>query len=154
MEEKHKEPSELTIGMMAQRCGLTAHTLRYYERIGLIQSVARGTDGHRRYSTQDVDWIAFINRMKATGMSIQSMLEFAAWRRQGDSSIPQRRELLERHTEDVRAHIQELEAALAVLVDKIAFYRNSESSMTSLNSTKGSSHGKPLQPRPAKTQRN
>jgi DNA-binding transcriptional MerR regulator len=147
---------ELTIGKMAQRCGLTAHTLRYYERIGLIQSVTRGTDGHRRYATKDVDWIAFINRMKATGMSIQSMLEFATWRRQGDSSIPQRRELLERHTEGVRAHIQELEAALVVLVDKVAFYRNCEtsSSMTSLNFEEGNAHGKPLQPRSAKTQRN
>jgi DNA-binding transcriptional MerR regulator len=151
-----EELTGLSISEMAQRCGLTAHTLRYYERIGLIQSVARGTDGHRRYSPQDVDWISFINRMKETGMSIQSMLEFAAWRRQGDSSMPQRRELLERHTESVRAHIQELEAALAVLVDKVAFYRANESSssMTSLNLNEGSSHGKPLHPRSAKAKRN
>ncbi|HSY30115.1 MAG TPA: MerR family transcriptional regulator, partial [Burkholderiaceae bacterium] len=117
-----EELTGLSISEMAQRCGLTAHTLRYYERIGLIQSVARGTDGHRRYSPQDVDWISFINSMKEPGMSIQNMLEFTAWRRQGDSSMPQRRELLEQHTENVRAHIQELEAALAVLVDKVAFY--------------------------------
>jgi len=142
---------ELTISKMAQRCGLTAHTLRYYERIGLIQAVARGADGHRRYSAQDVDWIAFIKRMKASGMPIKSMLEFAAWRRLGTSSIPQRRALLERHTEGVRAHIQELEAALAVLVDKIAFYRASESAMTSPTNEKGKAHGKPLRTRSAKT---
>ena len=143
---------ELTISKMAERCGLTAHTLRYYERIGLIQSVARGADGHRRYSAQDVDWISFINRMKATGMPIKSMLEFAAWRRQGESSIPQRRALLERHTDNVRAHIQELESALAALVDKIAFYRASESAMTSPSTEKGSQHGKPLPTRSAKAQ--
>jgi DNA-binding transcriptional MerR regulator len=146
---------DITIGRMAELCGLTPHTLRYYERIGLIQPVARGLDGHRRYSLQDVDWISFINRMKATGMPIKGMLEFAAWRRQGESSIPQRRAMLEQHTENVRAHIQELESALAVLLDKVAFYRAGESSMTSQSDTeKGTCNGNPLHTRPGKTEGN
>lgn len=133
---------QLTISKMAERCGLTAHTLRYYERIGLIQSVARGADGHRRYSVQDVDWIAFINRMKASGMPIKSMLEFAELRRLGDRSFPQRRLMLEQHTEVVKAHIHELESALAVLLDKVDYYRARESAMTSETFEKGSAHGK------------
>lgn len=144
-----------TISQMAERCGLSAHTLRYYERIGLIQSVARGSSGHRRYSPQDVEWIAFINRMKATGMSIQKMQEFAELRRKGERSIPQRRALLERHNEQVEAHIRELEAALSALQDKVTYYRECESVMTSPTkafNAKGSQHGthKPLRTRPAK----
>ena len=100
---------------MAQRCGLTAHTLRYYERIGLIHAVARGTDGHRRYSAHDLAWVDFLTRLKATGMPISRMLEFAVLRREGDSSVPARRALLEAHMDEVRSHIGELESCLAVL---------------------------------------
>jgi DNA-binding transcriptional MerR regulator len=149
----------LTISQMAERCGLSAHTLRYYERIGLVQAVARSTSGHRRYSPQDIDWIAFINRMKATGMSIQKMQEFAELRRKGERSISQRRALLERHNEQVQAHIRELEAALSTLHDKVAYYRECESAMTSpttATTAKGSQHGKPksLHTRSAKAERN
>ena len=151
----------LTIGKMAQRCGLSPHTLRYYERIGLIESVARGSDGHRRYSTKDIDWIAFVNRLRATGMSIKDMLKFAELRRQGDSSFALRRALLEAHTAKVGAALQELETSLAVLQDKIAYYRESESAMTSpATATKGSQHAKPqrsiqpLRKRSAKTEGN
>lgn len=121
---------QLTIKRMAERCGLTPHTLRYYERIGLIQPVARGTDGHRRYSAQDVDWVSFITRLKATGMPISRMLEFAALRRQGDPSVPARRMLLEMHMDQVHAHVRELQSCLATLQDKVAYYRSVESSMT------------------------
>jgi DNA-binding transcriptional MerR regulator len=138
---------------MAERCGLTPHTLRYYERIGLIQPVTRGSDGHRRYSAQDVAWVSFITRLKATGMPISRMLEFAAFRRDGDSTIPARRALLEVHMEQVHAHIHELETCLAALQDKVAYYRSVESSMTSSpQSRKGKHHGRPLQPRPRKAQ--
>jgi len=147
----------LTISQMAERCGLSAHTLRYYERIGLIQAVARGSNGHRRYSLMDVDWIAFINRMKATGMSIERMQEFAELRRKGECSIPQRRTLLEQHNEQVQAHIHELEAALAALQDKVVYYRECESVMaspTNASDAKGSQHGRSLHTRSAKTQGN
>ncbi len=121
---------EITISKMAQLCGLSPHTLRYYERIGLMQAVGRGADGHRRYSTQDVDWLAFITRLRTTGMPISRMLEFAAYRRAGDSSIPERRALLEAHTDSVRARIDELQACLVILQDKVGYYRALESSMT------------------------
>jgi DNA-binding transcriptional MerR regulator len=138
---------------MAEQCGLTPHTLRYYERIGLIQSVARGTDGHRRYSTQDIAWVSFITRLKATGMPISRMLEFAAFRRDGERTIPARRAMLEVHMDQVHAHIRELETCLAALQDKVNHYRSVESSMTSSpQPRKGKHHGRPLQPRPRKAQ--
>jgi DNA-binding transcriptional MerR regulator len=127
----------ITISKMAQLCGLTPHTLRYYERIGLMQSVGRGTDGHRRYSAQDVEWLAFITRLRTTGMPISRMLEFAALRRAGDSSIPQRRALLETHTDAVRARIDELQSCLTVLQDKVAYYRDLESEKSGKSSSAG-----------------
>ena len=145
---------ELTISSMAQRCGLTPHTLRYYERIGLIQSIARGADGHRRYSAQDVEWLSFITRLRTTGMPIRQMLEFAAHRRVGEQSIPQRRALLESHTAEVRERIGELQACLAILQDKVAYYRDIESSMTSSpqsHDKKEAHHGNSLHKRSRKT---
>jgi DNA-binding transcriptional MerR regulator len=151
---------QITISDMAQRCGLTPHTLRYYERIGLIQPVARGSDGHRRYSTQDIAWVDFLTRLKATGMPIRQMLAFAALRRDGDRTAPQRRALLETHTAAVRTHIHNLEACLAVLQDKVTYYRDIEAAMTPPQSTtnRGTVHGtsdkptcRPLRTRSRKT---
>lgn len=144
----------LTIGKMAQQCGLTSHTLRYYERIGLIQSVARGADGHHRYSVQDIAWVSFITRLKATGMPISRMLEFAAFRRDGDHTVSARRAMLEAHMDNVRSHIRELESCLAALQDKVSDYRSVESAMTSSKpeTRKGNTHGQPLRPRPGKTE--
>ncbi len=116
----------LSIRAVAQRTGLSAHTLRYYERIGLIEAVSRQASGHRLYACRDLDWIAFLMRLRATGMPIAQMLEFAALRRQGPASVAARRALLEAHQATVRSHIAELSANLAVLDDKVAFYRRQE----------------------------
>jgi DNA-binding transcriptional MerR regulator len=62
-----------SIQIMASRCGMTAHTLRYYERVGLIQPVRRGQGGQRRYSDQDEEWLKFLKSMRATHMSIREM---------------------------------------------------------------------------------
>lgn len=145
---------EITISKMAELCGLTPHTLRYYERIGLIQSIGRGTDGHRRYSAQDVDWLAFIVRLRTTGMPIRQMLTFAAQRRLGDAGIPARRALLEAHTDEVRQRIADLQSCLDVLQDKVVFYRGVESSMKNPPNSPAEqekSHGKPLRKRTRKT---
>ena len=140
---------------MAERCGLSPHTLRYYERIGLIQAVCRDPGGQRRYSAQDIDWIAFLNRLRATGMPIRLMLKFAALRRAGEPSVPERRALLEAHMKQVRAHIDELEFCVAALQDKVEHYRQVESSMTSTQPTatrKGNAHGRSLPAGPGKTE--
>ena len=73
----------LTIAEVAERTGLTAHTLRYYERIGLIAAVSRAPGGQRRYASADLDWLAFLLRLRETGMPIQGMQAFARLRSQG-----------------------------------------------------------------------
>lgn len=116
----------LTIEQVAERTGLSAHTLRYYERIGLLDPVGRATSGHRRYAAKDLAWIEFLTRLRATGMPIRHMQEFAALRRQGDTTIDKRRALLEAHQQMVQTHIEELQRNLEAISQKIEMYHQME----------------------------
>ena len=115
---------ELTIQEVATRTGWSVHTLRYYERIGLLDPVGRATSGHRRYISEDLAWISFLQCLRATGMSIQQMQTYAALRRQGDEEVPGRLAFLEAHQQQVQANIHELEGYLAVIERKIQHHRN------------------------------
>jgi len=109
----------LTIEQVAERIGLSVHTLRYYERIGLLDPVGRAASGHRRYAAKDLAWLEFLTRLRATGMSIRQMQEFAALRRQGDTTIAERRVLLEAHQKMVQIHIEDLQRNLEAITRKI-----------------------------------
>ncbi|HET7103679.1 MAG TPA: MerR family transcriptional regulator [Terracidiphilus sp.] len=115
-----------TIRAMAERCGMTAHTLRYYERVGLIQPVGRARNGHRRYTQADEAWINFLHCMRATSMPIRQMQLYAELRELGDSTSLERRKILEDHQADIAAQITELQSAHALLTHKIANYKKIE----------------------------
>jgi DNA-binding transcriptional MerR regulator len=115
--------ASLTIAEVAQRTGLTAYTLRYYERIGLIAAVPRAPGGQRRYANADMDWLAFLLRLRETGMPIQGMQAFARLRSQGDASVGERREMLEQHLAEVQAKVAALQQSMQALSLKIAHYR-------------------------------
>lgn len=117
---------ELTVKETASLTGLSAYTLRYYERIGLLGPIGRSESGHRRYSEGDLAWIEFLNRMRSTGMQIRVMKEFANLRRRGPGSVPERRALLEAHGREVRGRISELERDLAVIEEKVELYESLE----------------------------
>lgn len=102
---------------------MTAHTLRYYERVGLIQPVGRARNGHRRYSKADEAWHNFLHCMRATNMSIRDMQRYAQLREQGDATSLERRKLLEDHQAAIAAKIAELQNAHALLTHKIANYK-------------------------------
>ena len=120
------QDSGFTIRNMAERCGMTAHTLRYYERVGLIQPVCRARNGHRRYTEADAVWLNFLHCMRATNMPIREMQRYAALRQMGETTIEQRRQLLEEHQATIAAQIAALEKAHALLTHKIANYRKIE----------------------------
>ncbi|MFJ7203230.1 MerR family transcriptional regulator [Streptomyces sp. NPDC098789] len=111
-----------TISEVEARTGLTQHTLRWYERIGLMPHVDRSHSGQRRFSDKDLDWLAFVGKLRATGMSVADMVRYAELVREGQHTFRERRELLERTRREVRARIDELTDALAVLDYKIGFY--------------------------------
>ncbi|MGA7109740.1 MAG: MerR family transcriptional regulator [Terracidiphilus sp.] len=112
-----------TIRSMAERCGMTAHTLRYYERVGLIQPVGRARNGHRRYSEADEAWLHFLHCMRATSMPIREMQRYAELREQGDATSLERRKILEDHQAGIAAQIVQLQQAHALLTHKIANYK-------------------------------
>ncbi|MBD9664880.1 MULTISPECIES: MerR family transcriptional regulator [Variovorax] len=115
--------AHLTIAEVARRTGLTADTLRYYERIGLIAAVPRAPGGQRRYASADMDWLAFLLRLRETGMPIQGMQAFARLRSQGDASVGERRQMLEQHLAEVQAKVAALQQSMQALSLKIAHYR-------------------------------
>ncbi len=119
----------MKIGELAKRSGLTAHTLRYYERIGLLPYADRDRSSRRDYDASVLTWIAFLGRLKTTGMPIREMLRYAALRERGAGTEAERRELLEQHRARVRAHIDELNACLLVLDTKIGGYAETEQRM-------------------------
>jgi DNA-binding transcriptional MerR regulator len=105
---------------------MTAHTLRYYERVGLIQPVERARNGHRRYSEADEAWLHFLHCMRATSMPIREMQRYAELREQGDATSLDRRKILEDHQAAIAEQIAELQKAHALLTHKIANYKKIE----------------------------
>jgi DNA-binding transcriptional MerR regulator len=114
------EENGYTIRSMAERCGMTAHTLRYYERVGLIQPVGRARNGHRRYSEADAVWLDFLHCMRATNMPIREMQRYAELREKGDATALDRRKLLEDHQAEIASQIVALEKAHALLTREIS----------------------------------
>jgi DNA-binding transcriptional MerR regulator len=115
--------SNLTIQEVAALTGLTAYTLRYYERIGLIAPIHRAPGGQRRYATPDMDWLTFLLRLRATNMPVSQMQTFAALRAKGNRTITKRQEMLEQHLQKVVAEIKELKQSAKVLHAKIQQYQ-------------------------------
>ncbi len=116
----------LTIQQVAQRTGLSIHTLRYYERLGLLTSVHRLSNGHRRYDEGDLQWIDLLKCLRASAMPISEMQHFAEITRQGTSTASERRELLEAHQLRVVAQLQEIQHSLTRLDTKIAHLHSIE----------------------------
>jgi DNA-binding transcriptional MerR regulator len=112
----------LTIQQVAAATGLTEYTLRYYERIGLIHLIDRADNGHRRYTTNDVGWIEFLNKLRATGMTIQQMQHYAELQREGDSTLPERVEMLKAVKRNVEQQVKELCGHLELINYKIEYY--------------------------------
>jgi DNA-binding transcriptional MerR regulator len=112
----------MKIGDLAKRTGTSVHTIRYYERIGLLPRAHRDPSRHRDYDIAILDWLGFIFRLKTTGMPIRQMLRYAALRDRGAETQGERQRLLEEHRAHVAAHIAELQAGLIVLDTKIAGY--------------------------------
>jgi DNA-binding transcriptional MerR regulator len=138
------------IGELAKRSGLSAHTIRYYERIGLLPYADRDRSSQRDYDASILTWIEFLGRLKTTGMPIRQMLQYAALRERGVGTETERRALLERHRERVRAHVAELQNCLLVLDAKIAGYVGAEERMKDYDATRPERQGKPTRARAAR----
>jgi DNA-binding transcriptional MerR regulator len=114
----------LSIAEAARRTGVSVHTLRYYERAGLvITPVGRTNGGRRRYQQIDLDWITICTKLRATGMPIKTIRRYAQLVSAGPGNEQQRLALLEAHRADVTAKIAELQENLKLIDRKIDVYR-------------------------------
>ncbi len=118
------------IAEAAQRTGLSIDTLRYYERIELIDPPARDSGGRRVYSDEDLAWLEFLTKLRTTEMPIRLMREYAKLRHDG-STASRRKKILIEHRRDVLARIAELQACLEILNYKISHYEQCERNLVS-----------------------
>ncbi len=115
-------PERLKIGELASRSGRSVHAIRWYEAQGLIPGVVRDPGGRRRYSERHLDWLALMERLRKTGMSIAGMREYTKLVKQGRATLRERQEMLAAHRERVKRTIADWNEALALLDRKIDFY--------------------------------
>jgi len=114
---------ELSIAEAADVSGLSPHTLRYYERAGLLEPVGRNGSGHRRYRTSDLELIRFLTRLRATGMPIREVRRYAELMQAGDATNAERLALLEQHRDAVLAGLETTAKSLELIEWKINFYK-------------------------------
>jgi len=114
------------IAEAAHRSGLSIDTLRYYERIQLIDPPARDSGGRRAYSDDDLAWLEFLTKLRTTGMPIRMMREYAKLRHQGMSTAGRRKQILVEQRAEVLSRIVELNSCLEVLNYKITNYEQCE----------------------------
>jgi DNA-binding transcriptional MerR regulator len=114
----------VSIGEAARLTGVSVHTLRYYERAGLVVTrVDRTATGRRRYRKIDLDWIRVCTRLRATGMSIKDIRRYADLVADGRGNEQERLAVLEAHRDQVNQRIAELQDNLELIEHKIDVYR-------------------------------
>jgi len=123
--------TSMTIQQASVATGLSVYTLRYYERIGLLDPVTRRDNTHRLFREDDIRWIEFLLKLRRTGLPVRDMLRYAELRRQGNTpaSVAARKALLEQHTRSVEETIAELQGNLDVLHKKIVMYEELQASI-------------------------
>jgi len=115
-----------TIKDAAATTGLSAHTIRYYEKEGLLNFLPRDEWGHRVFDTGALDWLGYLNCLRLTGMPIAVMRQIAELQAQGDATIPERRKILETYRLDLVDKLNQIHSALDRLDHKIDWYVKKE----------------------------
>ncbi|MBB2911383.1 DNA-binding transcriptional MerR regulator [Streptosporangium becharense] len=116
--------SVYTPGQVVEETGFSIDTLRYYERIGLLERVGRNSAGQRRFTQEDVGWLGMLRCLRDTGMPIAEMLRFAELTRAGDHTVRDRIALLEAHDLRVRGQVDNLLERQRAIRNKIDHYRS------------------------------
>ena len=112
----------MTIAEVSRQYDISADTLRYYERVGLIPSVSRNKSGFRDYSEEDCRWVSFIKCMRRAGVQVESLIEYVALYQRGDGTQEARKQLLIEQRDLLKAKTEEMLATLQLLESKIERY--------------------------------
>jgi DNA-binding transcriptional MerR regulator len=111
-----------TIQRAAAETGVSPDTLRYYEKVGILPGIERSPSGHRRFGDEDLGWIRLVQCLRATGMPIEDLHQYAVLMQQGDTTAAARLQLLERHRRRIQEDMRELATALELVEQKITGY--------------------------------
>lgn len=111
-----------TIKQAAERTGLSAHTLRYYDKEGLLPFVERKSSGTRVFTENDFDWLSLITCLKNTGMPIKDIREFVNWYIEGDATLQQRLDMFLEHKKNIEEQIAQLQKYMEKIDYKISYY--------------------------------
>ncbi|WP_322905698.1 MerR family transcriptional regulator [Paenibacillus campi] len=111
---------------VAAETGLSVHTLRYYEQLGLIQGVQRDHNGYRQYTESDIKWFQVIRHFRDLGLPIKDMQQFHAMPKNIPGSATARREFMEAYRINVVEQLAELQRTLQRVDNKIEFFKNLE----------------------------
>ena len=119
-----------TVGEMAQKLGVPASTLRYYDKEGLLPFVERSSGGIRMFRENDFEWLQVIRCMKQAGMSIKDIRQYIELSMQGDDTIDTRLEMFRHQREVLTQQIQQLQHTLETVEYKCWFYETAKAAGT------------------------
>lgn len=111
-----------SIGQVAKKVGLTAHTLRYYEKEGLMPFVRKSGSGLRVYAETDIEWLMLIECLKGTGMPLKDIKQYIDWIQEGDATLEKRREMFIKQKVKLEQQMQQLKEYMAKINYKIDYY--------------------------------
>lgn len=112
----------MRIAEAAEACGLSVHTIRFYEKSGMLPKIERGTDGHRRFTPRLIEWLTLLYWLRETGMSLKQMHRFTTLAKAGNTGVEERRQILLDHAATLKAKRANLEKCERILAIKIASY--------------------------------
>lgn len=112
-----------SIGAVSKRTGISIDTLRFYERVGLTPNIERTAGGQRVYNDQDLAFLEFAQKMRATGMPLDALARYVALMKRGIETVPERRAMLEHYAADVETRLAELRRAQDALHMTISWYQ-------------------------------
>lgn len=116
------KPKGYSIGEVVKQTGLSAHTLRYYEKEGLLPFVTKNSSGLRVYTTNDLRWLSMIECLKDSGLQIKEIRQYIEWFRQGDSTLQQRLELFQNRRKALEAEITRMQTVMNKITFKETLY--------------------------------
>ena len=119
-----------TIGEMARKLDVAPSTLRYYDKEGLLPFVERSSGGIRMFKDEDMEWLRLLGCLKKAGMPLKEIRAFMDWSRQGDATISQRLELIEKQRQSVLDQQKQLEETLLMLDYKRWYYQTAQEAGT------------------------
>lgn len=113
-----------SIGEAAKMVGLTAHTLRFYDKEGLLPFVKKTSSGLRAFTESDIEWLKIIECLKGTGLPLKQIKQYIDWCMEGDSTIPQRLNMFIEQKKHVEEQKAKWEKHLAKINFKIKYYKD------------------------------